>query len=66
MADSLKAMGEMLPTDQWVVNINRDGTAEVCVSQLGGFRYWYSVQDVRHEGQDYETVTIREGRATPL
>ena len=58
MADSLKAMGEMLPVDQWRVCIAKDGKAEVCVSQVNGYRYWYLVDDVQIEGRDYATIKI--------
>ena len=47
MADGLKLMGDILPVEQWMVTINQDGNAEVCVSHVDGFRYWYLVESVR-------------------
>jgi len=34
-------MGNILPSDQWRVRINKDGKAEVCISELNGHLYWY-------------------------
>lgn len=65
MADSLKQMGDMLPADQWQVRLTKAGKAEVCVSQLDGYRYWYTVNDVQREGEDYAAVAFTIGAGGP-
>lgn len=47
--DSLKGAVEMLPVEQWKVNINKDGNAEVCISHLNMTRYWHLVENVTRQ-----------------